>query len=635
MLAENEVLEGVLGGEDGEAGEGEGAKAGAQGGLDPIAAALAVQATRAGAPLGPQLSSYLETQARLSGRQAALADIQVEEATEQRAIRLSGLKVRHAIDRLKLALQIFAAVAAALAGLGVLVMLYDAFTSRTVVVDAFDAPPALAARGVSGKVVATQVLDDLQKLQSATRSLAKALGTRSAWAGDIRIEVPETGVSIGEVNRLLHERLGHDLHIEGDLVQADTGGLELTVRGDGVPAKTFAGATGDLDKLSVQAAEYIYGRSQPARSAAYLEDAGRDKDALEFLPAAFARAVDDQERTRLANTWGNAYNDLFQPGPAAEKYRLAMSFAPPRSPRWWTGWANLVGAVAGARGEEAGWREAQAFLRARAAAPENQRAELRLLSNAAADVWDLPLLLQSNLADLATHGGATTIIDGPTIADEYALMHDPAKAARYIASSAPDDPTTKAEALLLQGYAALDRGDAAGAVAPLEGYYKLWLATPAMQSGDQSCVLGLAYGLAGRLAQAQAVFRRMPTPWSRCYAFEGQVLAHAGNVAGATRVWAEGVRLMPDLPAVYLARGQWEADHGDLRAAEADLSTASAKAPHFADPWKAWGDLLVREGRWTEAAAKYDTALASAPAWAELHRARDEAVRRRGLAKGA
>ncbi len=219
MLAENEVLEGVLAGEEGEAGEAEGAKAGAQPALDPIAAALAVQATRAGAPLDPQLKSYLETQARLSERQASLAEIQVEEATEQRAIRLSGLKVRNAIDRLKLALQLFFAAAAALAGLGVLVMLYDAFTSRTVVVDAFDAPPALAARGVSGKVVATQVLDDLQKLQTATRSLAKALGTRSAWAGDIRIEVPETGVSIGEVNRLLHERLGHDLHIEGDLVR--------------------------------------------------------------------------------------------------------------------------------------------------------------------------------------------------------------------------------------------------------------------------------------------------------------------------------------------------------------------------------------------------------------------------------
>ena len=69
-------------------------------------------------------------------------------------------------------------------------------------------------------------------------------------------------------------------------------------------------------------------------------------------------------------------------------------------------------------------------------------------------------------------------------------------------------------------------------------------------------------------------------------------------------------------------------DHGDLKAAEADLSTAASKAPHYADPLKAWGDLLAKEGRWKAALAKYDEALKYAPAWAELHRARDAAARK-------
>ena len=47
-------------------------------------------------------------------------------------------------------------------------------------------------------------------------------------------------------------------------------------------------------------------------------------------------------------------------------------------------------------------------------------------------------------------------------------MHDPAQATRLLTASDPDDPITKAEALLLEGYAALDRGDAAAAVPPLE-----------------------------------------------------------------------------------------------------------------------------------------------------------------------
>ena len=40
--------------------------------------------------------------------------------------------------------------------------------------------------------------------------------------------------------------------------------------------------------------------------------------------------------------------------------------------------------------------------------------------------------------------------------------------------------------------------------------------------------------------------------------------------------------------------------------------------------------MLAREGRWKEALAKYDEALKDAPAWAELHQARDAAIRHGG-----
>ena len=81
---------------------------------------------------------------------------------------------------------------------------------------------------------------------------------------------------------------------------------------------------------------------------------------------------------------------------------------------------------------------------------------------------------------------------------------------------------------------------------------------------------------------------------------------------------------------IPLHRGLFELARGDLAAAEGDVSFAAAKAPHWADPWKAWGDVLAREGRWKEALAKYDEALKDAPAWTELHQARDAAIRHGG-----
>ena len=58
------------------------------------------------------------------------------------------------------------------------------------------------------------------------------------------------------------------------------------------------------------------------------------------------------------------------------------------------------------------------------------------------------------------------------------------------------------------------------------------------------------------------------------------------------------------------------------------LQAANQRGPHWADPLKAWGDVLAREGRWKEALGRYDQALKYAPAWAELRQARDAAARR-------
>lgn len=623
------VLGGLLGGEEDRAEEP--ALGETRSGADAFAAALAADHAKYDPKVAMAAKAFLEKQGRL-------LDAQTDELSEQRALRLSHLrsasregKLRRFGQRIRNGMQVFTALIFSAIGVGLAVMIYDAFTSRSVVVEAFKAPSALAARGFTGDVVASGVLDGLQKLQDATRSADKSLNTTSAWSSDVKIEVPETGVSIGEINRLLHQRFGHDLHIDGDLVQTESGGLTLTVRGDGVPAKTFDGAAGDLDKLTTQAAEYIYGRSQPLQYTAYLEGVDRNADALAFIPAAYARAASDEERAKLAHRWANAYAGLNQPAKAAEKQRLAMSLAKPLSREWWVNWSNMLGTVGQAGGEEAGWRESEAFLRAMQAAPKDKRPENRLLENAAQETWDLPLLLASNLADAETHNGAgsTTTIEGPQVAETYAEMHDPANATRYLTASDPDDSVTKAEALLLEGYAALDRGDAAAAVSPLETFYKAWLADPNLQFTyqDNPCFLGLAYGLVGRMADAEPVFKK-PGAWSRCSAFQGDALAHAGDIAGAERVWAEGLKIAPDLPQVYLHRGVFELDHGDLKAAEADLSTAVAKAPHYADPLKAWGDVLAKQGRWKDALAKYNEALKYAPAWTALHQAQDAAARR-------
>ena len=622
------LLGGLLGGEE----EGAEAEAAAEAlvGAEAFAAAVAADQAKHDPAVAEATTDFLREQTHL-------LKVQAKHLQDEHELRLQHLrgqsregKLRRVGQRLRIGMQVVTAVIVTAVGVGVCAMVLDALSSRRVVVDPFDAPPALAARGFSGKVVASGLLDALQQLQQATRTSDK-VRSQSAWGSDIKFELPETGVSIAEIDRLLHERLGHDLHVEGDLVQTDQGGIALTVRGDGFPAKTFRGGAADLDPLTAEAAEYVYGRSQPVEYATYLSQTGRSADSLAFLPGAYARATTDQ-RVTLALYWGGAYLNT-DPLQAIQKYRSAMALAPVRSREWWSVWNNLVAATILARGEEAAWRESQAFLRSADEAPERDRPSPSQYDNAAQITWDVPLNLAGSLFHARLAGGAGTLkaIIGPGIADDYALLHDPAQAARYLASSDPEDPATIAEGRLLQAEAALDAGDAAAAIPPMEAFWAAWQKAPLLETtyyDNPSCYLGLAYGLAGRLADAEALLKRAG-PWSRCYAFHGDVLVHAGDVAGAQRVWAEGLNIAPDPPMIYLHRGTFELGQGALKAAEADLSTAHAKAPHFADPLKAWGDLLAREGRWQAALAKYDEALKYAPAWAALHQARDAAARHR------
>jgi tetratricopeptide (TPR) repeat protein len=621
LMAEG-VLGDLLGGEE-EAGE---SATGAEllAGADAYAIAMAIEQARHDPKVAAATLVFLEKQARL-------LEVQTAQLSAESSLRLHHLRgqsreshVRRMGQLIRLGMQVFVALIATMAGIFLLVMLRDAFTSHAVVVEAFDAPAALAPQGFTGKVIATGVLDALQKLSDATRSQEKALTSYSAWSSDIEIEVPETGVSIGEIDRLLHQRFGHDIHIAGDLVQSAGGGLVLTIRGDGVPPKSFSGAAGDIEKLTTAASEYVYGNSQPYDFASYLTGHGRDQDALAFLPGAFAAATSDPLKSKLANIWGNAYSDLNQPAQAADKYRLAVSLDPDN----WLPRLNLPSSVAAADGEEAGWRAATELLHAASRTPGTGPAK-RYLGNAASLTWDLPLLLEANLADSAYNkgAGATTLPAGPAIADAYAMMHDPAAAARYMAASDPADPNAVAELPLLQAYAALDRNDAPAALPPMEAFWKIWQASPLLQSNDLDypCLLVLVYGLVNRPADAGVIFNKAGK-WNRCYAFYGYALARANDLQGATRIWAEGQRLAPDLPFVYLYRGLSEATRNETAQAAADFAAANHAAPHLAEPLKAWGDLLASQGHWNEALAKYDAALTNTPKWEALKNAREIAA---------
>jgi len=583
------------------------------------AASLADSLARSTAGDSKEARLYLKDARRM-------IQLQIETLHEARLLDLRHLRTRRWRDGLQLAFQLLGVGIAAVIGLAIAIMLRDAFTSRSVVVEAFGAPPALAARGLSGTAVAEGFLDQLTVLQAATRSSAAKRNLSSAWTGDIKVEVPETGVSVGDLVRMLKNRFGHDQHIAGDLVLTDTGGLELTVRGERILPKTFAGAAGDLVKLETQAAEYVFGQAEPGLYTAYLDNVGRPTEAVAFAKSAYSAAA-PVDQPYILNAWANG---LANSGASAEAalalYRAALKL----KPDFWVAYNNVMNSTLIEGQEEEVWRTGRALSSAAGGRPG--KAHEIYYQNWDTVTWDLLPWRAAVIADSEANGGVGTGTgaNGVGQADVEMRLHDYAAAELDLQTARGDasDTTIPAITHFVRGRIAAEAGDTARAATELEAFGAAY-ADPLVSTNypGYNCWIAPAEEAAGHPEKADAVLKTAGH-FVDCYRFRADILDHRGNWAGAQAAYAQAVALAPDLPAGFYAWGMALARHGDLVGAQAKLAAAHQRGPHWADPLKASGDILARQGRWKDALGAYDEAVKWAPAWAELRQARAAAAKR-------
>jgi tetratricopeptide (TPR) repeat protein len=594
---------------------------------EPLASAEAFAAAVAAKLAGGDPEVARDTSAFLK-KQAQLLETQNRHLEEEHGLRIAHLrnqlseeKVRRFGLRLRVGFQLFLVLGATVIGVGIAVMLRDAFTSRSVVVESFDAPLAFAARGVTGKVIAGGVLDELNRLQAATKSSAAKRGLANAWASEVKLAVPETGISVGEISRLLKARFGHDLHIDGDLVETATGGLALTVRGDGVQPKTFAGATSELNKLTTEVAEYVYAESQPALWATYLSNAGRDQEAIAFCRAAFAGAA-KADRPYLLSTWANSLeNTGGSPGEALTLYRAALKI----KPDFWIASGNVMNALWLLGDEEGAWRVGEDMRKAAGGRPG--RAPEWYYQNWDSLTWNLRAWLDGKNADADANAGAGTGLAsvGTDIADVEARLHDSVSAELTLQTTKAEatNPNVAAMTHFVRGRLAAEAGDVLRAATEMEAFGTAY-ADPTVSSNfpGYSCWIAPAEEAAGHPDKADAILKAAGT-FVDCYRFRADILDGRSDWPGAQKAYADAVALAPDLPAAYYSWGVALAKRGNLDGATAKLKDANQRGPHWADPLKAWGDVLVKQGNTNEALTKYDEALKYAPNWMQLKEARE------------
>ena len=617
-MADEAPLGGMLGGEDEAVAEVDTQL----GGLDAAAAALAMQAAAAGR-LPPEAAEYFRIQSRLVA-------IQGEHLHEQRALTLSHLRLRRVGDWFRTVTQFLILLVAVAVVAYLAAMVSDAMRSKSVIVDLFKTPPSLAARGLTGEVVAAALSDQLAIMQAATHTTIAARSLANTWSDKITVEIPETGINLIDLDRFLKSRFSNDTIISGDLVQTDSGGLDLTIRGTGVLAKTFSGSVADLPKLIKQAAEYAYGQSQPALYAFYLGDVGRTDEAVAMLQASYDSAPAEQHPFMLV-AWGNALGVGWdKDGPrsfaaveneVAKLYRAAISL----KPDYWAAYDNLALTLAALGNEEGAWKAGEAMRDAAGGRP-GRAPEIRY------GAWDLlthniQAYRHAAIVDVDTQGGhgMTYYPEGLDIALDDVVLHDPASAELRLAttqtSAAPDTETWVAQYRnFISAKIAEERGDKRAAISQAEA------ATPDMAASN-NCWLAQVEEEAGNHDKADAALKK-GGHFVDCYRFHADFLDERGDWPAAQRAYADAVALAPDLPAAYYSWGVALARHNDLAGAIEKLAAANQRGPHWADPLKAWGDVLASQGKWRAALAKYDEALRYAPAWDVLKHARSAAAQK-------
>jgi hypothetical protein len=78
-----------------------------------------------------------------------------------------GTVQRRFRERLKAGLQVFVIFVATVIGIGALLIFRNAIEAHSVVIEAFQVPPDLAQRGLTGEVIANQLLDHLADMEAA------------------------------------------------------------------------------------------------------------------------------------------------------------------------------------------------------------------------------------------------------------------------------------------------------------------------------------------------------------------------------------------------------------------------------------------------------------------------------------
>ena len=517
--------------------------------------------------------------------------------------RLTRLQIAN--ERVGLGLKLLTGAAGVAAAVAVGAFVWSASQARGVVVQPFDTPPAMAERGLTGPVVAAQVLDRLRAMQAETVTLRADATLSSGW-GDVSLEIANTGLSLSEIRRVLVGWLGDETRVSGEVFETPDGQLALSTRVGAQAGETARAAPAAFDTLLAQAAESVYRRTQPYLYAQWLVVRGRAPESVALLRT-LAAGPDRTERL-----W--ALYSLSYHTPVPEEQRRYAQAALRLDPRFTPAIYRLTGV-------EARTGDAEAQLAISAAAEAGLLMDWVRAADEARRVGDTQTDGLNGRTGFVTRGASMFMI---YTARHLVLAHDlpGARAAldEGALGSATLDGLTERWLDARRWYAA-SVGDWARAADDLSP-----IAADNLGENVRATVVAVM-ARAGRFAEAEAAMVGFPPGSYLAGSARGLIAAYSGRPAvEVDAAFRDDVRRGPSLPT---AHGYWAEAlllRGDAAGALSEANLAHKLGPRWPDALRLRGEALLKLGRAREAEAAFRDAIDLAPRWGGLRLVHGDAL---------
>ena len=531
------------------------------------------------------------------------------------------------LTELRIKRLLWGGLVAAMLGLMILlaIAMVNASRSHALIVEPFHVPASLEARGLDGSVIAARMIDRFAVMRDQSDSSRAEDSYANGGDGDIKIAIPNTGVSVGEVWRYLRDWLGRDRRIGGDvMIVGDQ--IEITARISGGKGESFRAPLADPTPAINAAAASIFKQTQPYRYALVVAATKGPEAALPLMRDLAEQGNDVRERQWGYVGWDSLLSRQGRIDEAALRLRQGIALDP------------AFGKIYSNLGEDyvlMGQTEAAmaAFRKALGQLHSPVQSQLSPIgfdhvrdgtrSQFALAMGDAQaaLGLQQHEGTLPEYNGNARIARMNTLVN-LARLGEFKRAAASLPMLPFADPALAGQAKLIASRFAREAGRPDKAVALIEqtiASVKLpegkSLRDVAPTGAAEYAEMLVAAGRAGDAAKAIAPTRGDCYP---CLVVRGEMAAAQRDFAGATRWFAEAARQGPSLPQADYQWGRMLAANGNRPAALAHFAVAAKRGPNWYEPPFAAGRILIAANRFEEARVQLEKAHAAAPKRADV-----------------